>query len=913
MLRLRTLGAVVLERDGTPLAGRNTQRRRLALLVLLASARRRPVSRDRILALLWAERDAAHGRHALAQLVYELRRDLGTAAVVALGDEITIDDTILASDVAEFEDAIERGDAERAVSVYDGPFLDAFFVADAPEFERWAEDRRQGLAAKYLNVLETLAAASAQAGDLLRAVDYRRRAAALDPLNGRLAIAVMQALARAGDRAAALRHAQLHERMLRCEVDAPPDRDVAALAAELARLPDAQEVSPVVQPAGAPRAPGAEAAAFRESARDARPPASWANGRGLRQRGAARVGQRGAVVIALVAGLALGGALWNAHAVERTRERPLLVILGDVASSDSSLSLAVREALRAELERTPNVVVLGDAPVARTLQLMRLAATAPLTEALADDVALRTGASMVVVGRAATLGAQTNLVVRVVDPRRSATIASLSASPATATEIVPAVARLGSEVRARLDRSVVPRIAPLPAVTTSSLEALRDYALARAALARIDRQSAIAFGEAAVAQDSDFALAHYLLGDLLWYVDRERHAEQHLARAYALSAALPTRERLLVRARYTQLVLDRPDSALGFWRELRAAYPEEPLGYEGAVWSDLAAGAYVDAAAAADSALRLDSTAAPQVRNRMIALLALGDTAEALRLTRTAGARWPYLEQQVRVAEYQMRGDWQGLEHLIDSLAPPVVNSRPNPELAPTRQALLITRRRLREAAAYENVVVATMHAQFAIRAELHQARGELALGGSRPRTLALLHDAIARLDSTDLSPPATSRLAELAAGVAAAAGDARGLVALRRIVVARDAGRGLPSHRLALMTLNAADAFVQGDYARTVQCLQQASRGGFYGRSGGTLVLLEADALAREGQQSRADSLFRLTMTPGGVHDDGDTWMALRPWAERGLEGTRVAAGSRRLGGPPTSNGDGTLVLVRR
>src|SRR5690242_8623702 len=208
MLRLRTLGAVVLERDGIPLAGRNTQRRRLALLVLLASARRQPLSRDRALALLWPERDTARGRHALAQLVYEMRRDLGAAAVVAHGDELAIDDALLTSDVAEFEGAIETGAAARAASVYGGPFLDGFFVADAPEFERWAEQRRQDLAAKYLNVLETLAAAATEAGDLVRAVEYRRRAAALDPLNGRLAIALMQALARAGDRAAALRHAQ---------------------------------------------------------------------------------------------------------------------------------------------------------------------------------------------------------------------------------------------------------------------------------------------------------------------------------------------------------------------------------------------------------------------------------------------------------------------------------------------------------------------------------------------------------------------------------------------------------------------------------------------------------------------------------------------------------------------------------
>ena len=893
MLRLRTLGAVTLERDGVPLAGRNTQRRRLALLALLASARRLPVSRDRVLALLWPERDTAHGRHALAQLVYELRRDLGTAAVMTSGDELAIDDTVLTSDVCEFEDAIETGAAVRAATLYGGPFLDGFFVADAAEFEHWVEERRQDLAAKYDKLLDTLAVAATEAGDPVRAVEYRRRAAALDPLNGRLALAFMHALARAGDRAAALRHAQLHAQLLHCELDAPPDRQVAAFAAELARVPNAEPTPASVKVRAAPEAaPAAHAAARPALAREPRP---W-------RRGSARVGQRGVFAVAIVAALTFGGALWHARAVDTLGDRRRLVVLGEVASPDSSLSLALREALRAELERTPDVVVVGEARVARMLRLMRLAPTAPLTEAVADDVALRAGASAVVVGRVARLGSGIDLVIRAVDPRRGVTVAALSASPRASTEVVPVVARLGAEVRARLERSVLAHdTTPLPAVTTTSLGALQAYSLARAALARVDRQAAIAYGEAAVAQDSNFALAHYLLGDLLWYVDRERHAEAHLRRAYALSAGLPTRERLLVRARYTQLVLDRPDSARGFWRALRAAYPDESLGYEGAVWADLAVGAYSDAAAAADSALRLDSTAAPQVRNRMIALLALGDTAAALRLTRTAGARWPYLEQQVRLGEYEMRQDWRGIERAIDSLAPPVVNGQLNSELAPTRQAFLLARGKLYAAAPYANLVVTTMHAQFAIRAELFQARAELALGGSRDRAVALLDDAVGRLDSTDLSPPATSRLAELAAGVAAACEDEGSIAALRRIVTARDAGRRLPSHELALLTLDAADAFVRGGYAHAVEWLERTRRGRFFGRSVGTLVLLEADALAREGQQLRADSLYRLTITPGGVSDDGDVWMALRPWALRGLQGTRVASGalsSDRRGG---------------
>ncbi len=146
----------------------------------------------------------------------------------------------------------------------------------------------------------------------------------------------------------------------------------------------------------------------------------------------------------------------------------------------------------------------------------------------------------------------------------------------------------------------------MPPLTTSSLSALRNYVLARQALARFDRKAGIVLLEGALAHDSLFALAHYLLGDMLWYVDRQQESEHHLARALALSDRLPPRERLVVRARFEQVAMDRLDSSLVYWHRAQAAHPEDALGYEGSTWTLRAMGRFAEAAAAADTALRLD-------------------------------------------------------------------------------------------------------------------------------------------------------------------------------------------------------------------------------------------------------------------------------------------------------------------
>lgn len=820
------------------------------------------MSRDRVLALLWPERDDEHARHALAQLVYELRQDLGRDVIAGNGEELSLSSRAVMSDVAEFDRAIDARDFERAAALYVGPFLDGFHVGDAPEFERWADEQRARHAALHLRALDALAAAASQRGDHAAVVTHTGRAAAADPLSARRAMAFMQALASAGDCAAAIRHAEVHAVYVKSELDVDADAAVARFAERLAseaRSPATRQI-PLRSPVHA--------------ALDFVVPPERTVQRALASSSAFRAIATLALIV--LGALALGFRL-------RGTAAPRFAVLAEIESTDTVLALAVKEALGAELERTPAISLLSDAAVQESLRLLELHPGEPLTAGIADDVAVRRGTPLVVTGAVTPVGSGAQIVLRLVDASTARTIVSVSQWARTADDILPAVAKLAADLRARMT-ATTPGTPPLPAVTTSSIEALRNYALARAALSRLDRQAAITYGEAALAHDSTFALAHYLVGDLLWYVDKERHAEMHLKRAYELRDRLPPRERLTVEARYTQLVLDRPDSAITFWRELRAAYPAEVLGYEGSVWADLAVGSYDDAAAAADSALRLDSSAAPQVRNRMIALLALRDTAAALQLTRHAGAAWPDLEQQALLAEYEGRGDLRGFTHVLDSIAPPVVNGAPNPGMAPTRQALLLSARRVSDARAYADLVSAHMPAQFAMRSELWQARGELAWGGSRQNAERLLYRAIATLDSSDLSPPATARLAELAAGVAAAARDESAIRDLRRIVLARDAGRGLPSHRLAELTLDAAARYARADYRAAVPLLDRTRTGRFYGRSGATLALLEADALARAGDGARADSLYRAVATPGATQDDGETWMVLQAIATNSI-----------------------------
>ena len=131
----------------------------------------------------------------------------------------------------------EEGGLERAVALYRGPLLDGFHVSGSVEFETWLDVERAQLDRRYAHGLEALAGAAEEKGDIEAALGWWRLRAAHDPYNARVALRLMRALDRSGDRAGALRHARIHTTLLREEFDADPDPDLMAFAQRLRHEP----------------------------------------------------------------------------------------------------------------------------------------------------------------------------------------------------------------------------------------------------------------------------------------------------------------------------------------------------------------------------------------------------------------------------------------------------------------------------------------------------------------------------------------------------------------------------------------------------------------------------------------------------------------------------------------------------
>ena len=230
MFVLELLGTLSLRGDKRPVPVAAQQKRPLGLLAILGLGGRQGLSRDRIEAYLWPESSGALARHALDQTVYAIRHALGSDFILSTGRELRLNPEFVDADVLEFEEAIRAGQWAAAVGHYKGPLLDGFHFGDSRELESWIDTERARLLGEYQTALEFLANLSAEAGDHSQSVTWWRRLANSDPLSAGATKKLMRALAGAGDRAGAVKHARLYQELVRQELEIEPDSEIEDLA-----------------------------------------------------------------------------------------------------------------------------------------------------------------------------------------------------------------------------------------------------------------------------------------------------------------------------------------------------------------------------------------------------------------------------------------------------------------------------------------------------------------------------------------------------------------------------------------------------------------------------------------------------------------------------------------------------------
>ena len=639
MLQLQTFGGVYLaDAEGRPLGGAASQRRLLAVLLPLAVAGDRGVSREKLMALLWPEVDEDRARHSLTQALYSARRAASADDVFVLSaGDVRLDRDRIRADVQEFESALRAGDLARAAALYHGPFADGFSLPGSSEFEHWCSGQRHRLEGLAAGAVEGLAHEAESDGRLRDAVAWRRRLVTIRPLDTAGAMSYMRALARAGDRASALQHARVHQLLLREQLALEPEpallelvrllREGAPLVAA-ARGREDEDVAtldtvPVSrsEPGAGPVEPEGDGTAVAANVELALPMPVPTRGSHLRNALGRRPLLLGALALA-----ALVFTVWRS-----ARERPALppapppaleqkVVVTPFRVSGASASLAylregIVELLSARLADDTSARSVDAGAVLAAWRAAGLADVADVRQDTILALARRLGAERVVIG--SVVGSVRRVVVAatVLD-----TETGLAAGSATIEVPPDSVGQLVDALAARLLLIESGEDASLAARTTGSLRALRAFLRAQAAFRRGEYVTAVAGYEDALRADSTFALASLQLArsaDRLGSVEQSTGA---LVTTWRERASLDARGRTLLVAqagprfpapsegaeleRAWERIIDLTPDRADAWYDLGSR-----LLQEGRIVDD--PNARAAASTALRRAIRIDSTHAP--------------------------------------------------------------------------------------------------------------------------------------------------------------------------------------------------------------------------------------------------------------------------------------------------------------
>ncbi|HZT40659.1 MAG TPA: tetratricopeptide repeat protein [Chthonomonadaceae bacterium] len=226
-LDLRLFGPLQVLVQGQPLP-RFRSRKPLWLLALLTLRHDRPVERSLVAGLLWPESSESQAYANLRNALTDLRNALGSQArrlTSPTRHTLCLDLSGARVDVTAFDHALASGKAvslEQVITPYRGPLLEGCQ-------EEWVFAERQHREQAYLKALEQLAEQALTNGKPALAAEYLRRALAVDSLRESLHQALMQALAAAGDYAAATQvYRELRLQLYR-EMHSEPSSETCAL------------------------------------------------------------------------------------------------------------------------------------------------------------------------------------------------------------------------------------------------------------------------------------------------------------------------------------------------------------------------------------------------------------------------------------------------------------------------------------------------------------------------------------------------------------------------------------------------------------------------------------------------------------------------------------------------------------
>jgi len=265
-----------------------------------------------------------------------------------------------------------------------------------------------------------------------------------------------------------------------------------------------------------------------------------------------------------------------------------VVVIADLenATGESGLSQVLDSAVAADLKQSPYLNFLSSVHVQETLSQMQQKKDAALTPALAREVCLRNNAQVMLRGVVAKFGQRYLLTLDATDCVSGDALVTSKSEAENADGIPHAIDMVAADIRKRLgeSRASIHQFGtPLFSENTGSFEALQSYSTAMRLGLQGRYSDAIPLFQRAIELDPKFAMAYADLAASYRNVSERAQEVANLTIAYELRDSANERDRLLIVARYVDIVTGDLDEGLRNYQTWTNIYPRDTT-----AWANMA-------------------------------------------------------------------------------------------------------------------------------------------------------------------------------------------------------------------------------------------------------------------------------------------------------------------------------------
>jgi serine/threonine protein kinase/tetratricopeptide (TPR) repeat protein len=294
--------------------------------------------------------------------------------------------------------------------------------------------------------------------------------------------------------------------------------------------------------------------------------------------------KRGALVfLGVLALAALATLFWyvkHSRVALLTDKDTILLTEFENKTGEAVFDDTLRQGLAVQLQQSPFLDIFPETRTRATLQLMSLSPDERVTRERARQICQRQGLKAFIAGTIVKFERNYSITLEALNGQTADQIALVQVEAEGKDQVLKALSRAATELREQLgeELSSIQKFDAKLEVTTSSLEALREYALGRSEQDKGQFFKAIEFYKRATEIDPNFAVAW--LGLALQYTNTSQPAlaAECLSKAFALSNRVSEDERARLTYFYYQIVTGELEKAIEAQEAYVRSYPRAARG-----------------------------------------------------------------------------------------------------------------------------------------------------------------------------------------------------------------------------------------------------------------------------------------------------------------------------------------------